>query len=226
MSHDRGGCCTAMGPALMVLALVSLTACTRPAKVESAWAQGAARDQRFGNVLVVGVTPNYNTRCRFERMLRDSLINEGIRAETSCSRLGLKDPLTREAVVQIVGELGSDSVLSTRLVDAKAGLVEGGTDEARGENYYKPTGYGYAYDPYYGAFGVPVVYGTFVAENPALTLQRTVVVSSNVYETRGAALVYSLDTTVYDAQSQGEVMDEIAMAIAARLARDGLVRQP
>lgn len=226
MSHETTRHSPVRLPLWMALVIVILAGCTRPTTVDSAWVEGVPRDRAFGNVLVVGVTPNYNTRCRFERMLRDSLIEAGIRSETSCSKLGLKDPLTRDAVVQIVTELGSDAVLSTRLVDAKAGLVEGGTDEARGENYYKPTGYGYAYDPYYGAFGVPVVYGTFVAENPALTLERTVVVSSNLYETRGAALVYSLDTTVYDAQSQGEVMDEIAIAIAARLGRDGLVGRP
>jgi hypothetical protein len=208
-----------------ILALALLTACTRPTTVEGAWADGATRNRSFANVLVVGVSPNYNTRCRFERMLRDSLIAEGIRAETSCSKMGLKDALTREAVVRIVTEIGSDAVLSTRLVDGKAALVQGGSDEARGENYYKPTGYGYAYDPYYGAYGVPVVYGTFVAEDPALTLQRTVVVSSNLYETRGAALVYTLDTTARNMESQGEVMDAVAVAIAGRLGREGLIRR-
>ena len=201
-------------------------ACTRPTTVESAWSAGVPQHQAFSKVLVVGVTPSYTTRCRFERMMRDSLSNANATAITSCSKMDSKDPLTRDAIVALVTDLGADAVLATRLVDAKANLVEGGTDEARGRAFYKPTGYGYGYgyDPYYGPYGVPVVYGEFVAEDASFTLQRTVVISSNLYETRDATLVYTLDTTTRDRKSQSEVIDAVTLAIAERLRRDGLVR--
>lgn len=206
---------------LLLMAASLASACTRPTTVEGRWADGVSPGASFNKILVVGVTPAYTTRCRFERMLQESL---GAAAVTSCSRMSTKDPLTRDAIVQLVGELGADAVLSTRLVDGKAALAAGNTDEARGENYYKPAGYGYVYDPYYGGFGVPVVYGDFVSEAPALTLRRTVVVASNFYQAKDAAIIYTLDTATYDKESQFEVIDDVTAAIAKRLRRDGLVR--
>ncbi len=208
---------------LLAAAMTALLAsgCARPTKVESAWAPDAVPGQRFGNFLVVGVTPNYTVRCRYERMLVDSLVTAGVRATTSCSRMTSEDLLTREAIVAAIGDLDVDAVLSTRLVDGRVQLEEGGTDEARGEAYYKPVGYGY--DPYYGAFGLPVTYVDFVSEQPSLTIERTLVLSSNLYETRGAGLVYTLDTVVYDKTSAFEVIDAVTTALAERLRRDGLL---
>jgi hypothetical protein len=134
-----------------------------------------------------------------------------------------KEPLTREAIVAIVGETGADAVLATRLVGGRAGLEEGRTREARGRNYYKATGYGYAYDPWYGAYGVPVVFGEFVAEAPELTLNRSAVIASNLYETRGATVVYVLDARVRNEDSQFAVIDDVTAAIAEKLRRAGLI---
>lgn len=208
---------------LLAAAMTALmvSGCARPTKVESAWAPGAAAGQRFGNFLVVGVTPNYTIRCRYERMLVDSLVTVGVRATTSCSRMTSEDLLTREAIVAAISDLDVDAVLSTRLVDGRVQVEEGGRDEARGEAYYKPIGYGY--DNYYGAFGLPVTYVDFVAEQPSLTIERTVVLSSNLYETRGATLVYTLDTVAYDKTSAFEVIDAVTTALAERLQRDGLL---
>jgi hypothetical protein len=209
---------------VLAAVLMALAACTRPATVESAWPGGARQARTFSKILVVGVSPDYTTRCRFERMMMDSLNTNGVQSMTSCSRMASKDPLTREAVVEIVRDLGADAVLSTRLVDGKVKTVEGGSDEARGEAYYKPVGYGYMDDPFYGSYGLPITYVDFVAEAPTMTMRRTVVVSSNLYETQGATVVYTLDTATYDKKSQGEVIDSVTDAIAKRLRRDGLLR--
>lgn len=212
----------------LLVPLLALAACTRPTRVDSAWSEGAPRDRGFSRILVIGVGPAYNTRCRFERMMRDSLNAIGARAETSCAYMSSKEPLSRETVVRIVAEQGLDAVFSTRLVDGSVGVEVGGTDEARGEAYYKPVGYGYgygySYDPYYGAYGLPVTYVEFHSEAPELTVRRSVVISSNLYDASTAALVYTLDTVTYDKKSQGDVIDALSAAIAERLQRDGLVR--
>lgn len=217
---------SSLAPLAFFLALSAwlVSGCTRSTKVDGSWAPDAAQNQSFGNIMVIGVSPAYTVRCRFERMMRDSLVAAGARAVTSCSRMTSKDALTRDAVIAVVSELGVDAVLSTRLVDSSIGVKEGGTDEARGEAYYKPIGYGYAGDPYYGYYGLPVTYVEFVAEAPELTITRSVVISSNLYETKSASLVYTLDTVTYDRKSQGDVIDAITDVIAGRLKRDGLLR--
>lgn len=208
---------------LTIVIATALAACTRPTTVESSWTEGVPRNQTFGKVLVVGVTPNYTTRCRFERMMMDSLNESGVRAVTSCASMTSTDPLTRDAIVGIVASTGADAVLSTRLVDGKAKLVEGGSSEARSGNSYKAVGYGY--DSYYGAYGMPVTYVDFVPGQSALTLTRTVVVASNLYEAKGAALVYSLNTTVKNKTSPSDVIDAVSLGISDRLRRDGLVKK-
>jgi len=219
--RGSSGALRGLAPLLALSAAVVLAGCSRATRVEGAWQEGVLREQSFNNVLVVGVSPAYNTRCRFERMMVDSLVTEGVEAMTSCSQMRSNEPLTREAVVKAVEALGSDAVLSTRLVDGKLGGREGGTSETRGEAYYKPIGYGY--DPYYGAFGVPVTYVNFTNEQSEFTVQRTAVVSSNLYSARDASLVYVLDATAFDKKSQGEVIDSITAAIAGQLRRDGVL---
>jgi len=208
---------------LLLFALAAASAaCTRPTTVDSAWTEGVPRNQSFSKVVVVGVSPAYTTRCRFERMMMDSLNSPGVTAITSCSRMKSDEPLSREAIVAIVESSGADAVLATRLVDGKVGLEEGNSNETRNASYYKPIGYGY--DSYYGGYGMPVTYVNFVAEESTFTLKRTVVVSSNLYETKGASLIYSLDTRAYDKASQSDVIDAVTEAIAGRLRKDGLVR--
>lgn len=210
-----------------VLGLVLLAGCTRPVTVDSTWAEGVPRDKAFGNVLVVGVTPNYNLRCRYERFMAATLREAGVQATASCAAMSSTEPLTRDGIIPVVRETGADAVLTTELLGGRARLQEGGSEETRGKAYYKATGYGYAYNyGYYGAFGLPVTYVDFTAEDSAFTLERSVAIASNLFETRGAALVYSLQTVARDCESREEVLDVITLAIADRLGRDGLLRKP
>jgi len=204
-----------------MLAMACLGACTRPVAVESTWLEGVPRDQSFHNVLVIGVSPAFNTRCRYERALAAILRSASVKATASCTVMDMKDPLTKESVTPVVASLGADAVLATRLVAHKADLVEGGTNETRGRAFYKPVGYGV--DSYYGSYGLPVTYVDFVAEESALTLERTATISTNLYETRNASLIYTMDTTAFDKDSQGAIIDAMTTAIADRLRRDGLV---
>jgi hypothetical protein len=211
--------------AALLVATGLLAACTRGVEIESTWLDEVPRNQSFSNVLVVGVTPNFNLRCRFERAMAASLRSASVKATASCAEMSMTDPLTREGITPVVVALGADSVLTTELVDGTAKLVEGGTDEARGEAYAKATGYGYAYGyGHYGSYGLPVTYVEFTAEDPTFTLQRTVLIASYVYETRNASRVYALQTTARDKQSREEVLDVVTFGVAERLRRDGLMR--
>ena len=209
----------------IVLGFALLAGCTRAVQVESTWPEGVPSEQSFKNVLVVGVTTSYNLRCRFERIMAASLRSDTVKATASCSLMSSKDPLTRDGVIPIVAATGADAVLVTELLGGKARMVEGGTSEARGKAYYKPTGYGYAYNySYYGAFGLPVTYVDFTAEQSAFTLERSVAIATNLYETRDARLVYSMQTTANDMESREEVLDVVTLSVAERLRHDGLVR--
>lgn len=212
-------------PVLLLAALVA-GGCSRGAQVESTWLEEVPRGQSFGNWLVVGVTTDFNVRCRYERAMAATLRGTGVKATASCAELSMNDPLVKETLVPVVARLGNDAVLVTELVDRKIAVEQGGTDEARGEAYWKATGYGWAYDYYYpGAFGLPVTYVEFTAEDPAFTLRRTTVIASFVYETREAQRLYAMKVTAKDAESREAVLDVVTMGVAERLQGEGLLRR-
>ncbi len=218
--------CRARLGSVALLAIGLLAGCTmRPVTVESLWAEGAPRDQSFTNLLIVGLTPDRDVRCRFEQSMTAVLRDNGVTATSSCAAMQPEDPLTKDGIIPVVAATGADAVLVTELLDRQVDLVEGGDDETRGEAYYKPIGYGYAYryPAYYGSYGLPVTYVGFTAEQSAFTLQRTVVVASNLYATRDASLVYSLQVTAENQKSREDVLAVVRDGIVDQLRRDGLV---
>ena len=222
----------APGALLLLAGAVALSGCAQPVKVQGHWQDGAARDQSFKRVLVVGVSPDYNQRCAFEGFAANQLRSEATAAFTSCRVLSSKEPLTRENVERAIAEHKADAVLATILVAAKVEAQEGGSSETRGDAYYKAMGIDYApgyygrYGAYrdYGVYGMPVVYGEFRTAEPLTTVRGSVEVASSLFETGGATMVYSLNTTAHDLDSRAGGLAEISAAIAERLRKDGLVR--
>lgn len=212
-------------PALLLAALAG-GGCSRGAQVDSTWLEGVPPGQSFGNFLVVGFTSDFNVRCRFERAMAATLRGEGVKATASCAEMSMDDPLTKDSLLPVVARLGADAVLVTELVDRRLGVEQGGTAEARGEAYWKATGYGWAYDYHHpGAFGVPVTFVDLAVEEPAFTLLRTTTVASFVYETREAKRLFAIRTTAKNAETREAVLDEVTMGVVERLKRDGLLRR-
>ena len=208
-----------------LLAVATLAGCAGQSVIsDGLWREGVERNQAFTRVLVVGVSPNINQRCAFEQDLADSLRSATVAARASCNELGAaKEPLTREGIEAAVASFGADAVLATRLVDASMGLNEGGTRESRGDAYYKPIGYGYDMG-YWGAYGVPVVYGQFQTAPSVITLQGTAQITTTLFETRSATPVYTIETRATNLESREQALAEIVPTISQRLRQDGLIR--
>ncbi len=216
---------TALWPILLTTLLAGCV--MRPVKVESRWAEETSHNQSFHDLLIVGVSPNYNVRCNYERFVAAQLRGPGMKATASCSYMDSTDPLTVETVVPVVRKIHADAVLVTELIGRENNIVEGGSSETRGEAYYKPVGYGYAHPYYggiggYGSFGLPVTRVEFNAEQSAFALETSVIVASNLYETDKGSLVYSIQVTANN-QSLDEVLHSLSTAVVERLQRDGLV---
>ena len=215
-------------PVFAALLIASLTGCMGQVAVKGDWTEGAARKGAFRNILVVGVTPDVNSRCAFEQSMTANLRSNTVKATTSCAAMGTKTPLTRENVELAVAKIGADAVLATTLIDSSVKAKEGGSADARGGGYYKATDIGYAnvYGPYggFGAYGVPVVYGEFQTAPSVFSISGTVHISTRIFETSGAELVYTMDTKAKNLQSREMALAEITPAIVERLQKDGLIR--
>lgn len=210
-------------PALLIMLAASLAACTSSVKLKGEWSESFTDARGFSNVLVVGVSPDRNVRCAFERALAAELRSDTVKATASCALMAVDAKLSRETVGEVVKSTGVDAVVATSLVAVKGGTKEGGSKEERGGGYYKPTAYGYDYG-YYGVYGVPVVYGEFETFDSVLSVSGAVELATNVYETRGAEKVYGMDTRAKNLESRGMVLALITPRIAERLREDGVVR--
>jgi hypothetical protein len=131
--------------------------------------------------------------------------------------MGVEDPLTRESIEAAVAAKNADAVLATSLISRSWDMQDGGTRDTQGFAVYKAT------DSYYGVYGT-VVAADFQTSASVTTLQGEVHVTSKLYETRGATVVYTVDTKVRNIESRAEGLAAITAPIGKRLRKDGLIR--
>jgi hypothetical protein len=214
---------------VLVLAAVAgaaaLGGCASEPAVDAtgAWSEGAPRDRAYQRVLVVGVSPDRNQRCPFERALASRLQGGGTTALVSCEFIDAKTPLTVDAVKAAVAAQGADAVVATNLVSRDWHVEEGGSRDTRGGGMYKASGTGYA-TGYYGAYGVPVTYGEFHTASSLDTLKSDARVATRFFAAADAGLLYSMETVARNVENRESGLYLLSDAIARQLRREGLVR--
>jgi hypothetical protein len=187
------------------------------ASVTGAWSPDVSRDQSFSRVLVVGISPDLNLRCPFERALATRIKSANTVAIVSCDVMPANAELTRESIEAAVAARNADAVLVTSLISRAWEAKEGATRDTTGAAYYKAT------DSYYGAYGT-VVAADFRVSDPITTIRGEAHITSKLYETRGATVVYTLDTKVRNIESRAEGLAEITSPIGKKLRKEELIR--
>ena len=188
--------------------------------VKGSWQDGASRNQTFTRLLVIGVSPDRDLRCAFESTFASELGSASTTVITSCAKMSAKEPLTAENVERVAAAVNADAVLATRLVSSKTGQGEGNSTDMRGNSVYKATDFAY------GAYGMPVTYVDFQTAPPLQSFKRSLHVSTSVYETHGAKLIYTVDTITksQEIDSTEATLTSITGPTADRLRRVGLIR--
>jgi hypothetical protein len=206
-----------LGPALLVFGLAWLAALPSHAQVKGLWSDDVERDQSFARVLVVGISPDLNQRCTFERALAAELRSANTVALVSCDVMPLNAELTRESVEAAVAARQADAVLTTSLISKTWDVKQGATRDSSGAAYYRAT------DSYYGVYGT-VVAADFRTAGPLTTIEGAAHVISKLHETRGATVVYTLDSKVRKIESRDEGIAAIVGPMVKKLRREGLIR--
>jgi hypothetical protein len=201
----------------LLLAAAWLVSSPLHAQVKGEWAHGVSRDQSFSRVLVVGVSPDLNQRCAFERSMAAQLKSESTQAFVSCDAIPRNAPLTRENIVAAVAASNADAALVTSFVSQSSAVEQGGTSDTRGVAVYKAT------DAYFDGYG-GVVAADFHTAPPSTGIKGAARLGTKLFETRGATVVYSLETKVRDIESRGQALAEIPPPIAKKLRKEGLIR--
>ena len=212
---------------LLVAATLLGGCATQAVRVDGDWQTNAKSAQPYERVLVVGVSPEVNQRCAFENFFATVLRSGGTEALTSCRAMTTRSLLTRENIEKAVAAHDIQAVVATILVATQLGATEGGTEESRGDAYYKSTDIDYAtgwHAGSYGAFGVPVVYGKFETAPPLTTIEGEVELATRVFDARDASLVYELTTRARGLESRFAGLAETTEPMAAELRKDGVIR--
>ncbi len=204
---------------LQALLLVGAASVGASASVKGEWVDKAARGKTFSRIIVVGVTPNIDQRCPFERNLAQRIKSqsESTVAMASCDVVEQKNPLTRESIEAAVAAQNADAVIATSLISKDWDVKEGNTYDSRGGAYYKAT------DAYYGLYGT-VVAADFQTSSSVSMLNGGARIVSKFYETQSKNVVYTLETSVKNVSSQEAGLIEITSPIGKRLRKEGLIR--
>ena len=203
--------------ALLLLGAGWLAAPPSHASVKGQWSDDVSRDQSFSRVLVVGISPDRDQRCTFEQAMASKIRSATTVAIVSCDAMDQDEPLTRESIEAAVASHDADAVLATSLISRSWDVKDGGTRDTRGGAYYKAT------DSYYGVYGT-VVAADFQTSASITTLEGKAHVTSKLYETRGATVVYTVDTMVRNIETRSEALAEITAPIGKKLRKAGLIR--
>jgi len=188
--------------------------------VKGTWPDGAPRKQTYARLLVIGVSPDRDLRCAFESTFASQLKSPSTTVISSCDQMSATEPLTRENVERAAAAARADAVLATRLVSMKTGYGEGNGDDTRGDSRYKTTDFAY------GAYGMPVAYMEFQTAQPLTSVTSSLHVVTRLYQTQGAALVYTIDTETKarEIDSTEATLMTITAPTADRLRGAGLIR--
>ena len=204
-------------PALLLVSVGSFAAFSSHASTTGAWSDDASHDQSFSRVLVVGISPDLNQRCAFERAMASKIKSANTVAIVSCNVIPANSELTRESVEAAVAANNADAVLATSLISKEWDAKEGANRDSQGAAYYKPI------DSYYGVYGT-VVAADFRTSAPITTFEGAAHVTTKLYETRGATVVYAVDTKVKKIESRAEGIAAISEPVVKKLRKEGLIR--
>jgi hypothetical protein len=203
--------------------LTGLAGCASGSRSSGAWADGAKKSGAYQRVLIVGVSPNINQRCPFERFLATRVKANGTVAIVSCDVIDHKTQLSPDVVKAAAVAQKVDAVIATNLVAKQWDVQEGGEMDTRGGGMYKATDAGYV-TGWYGAYGMPVIYGEFETQPSIDTLQADARLYTRVFDARSATLVYTMDTKALGVTSPGAGLASVTTAIADKLRKSGVIR--
>lgn len=202
----------------LILTCALVSACAGSTQMTATWHDEAYKRRSFDRILVVGVTDDQFRRRGFESAVVNALAGKRTEAVSSIEIMDADTALSDASVDAAGDKIQADAVLITRLTNTtvKAKQIDSRVDvqaQAKGGNIVDFFRYDYK-----------------EVENPGyLQAKISFVLSSNLYETAGGTLVYSIETVTSDKNTDYntvvfDIIENTSVKIAQRLRRDGLAR--
>lgn len=201
---------------VILAAAVLLSACAAP-QVTRTQALSKSADAPYGNILIVSLLEDFDTRRYLESAIVKELSERGITAVASTTMMNTKTPVTRETFLAMVEEKGSDSVLISQLISLETSVKE---MDSRPEATYNvwPT-------YYYNVWNVEL---TEYVEPPFLKQEHTILLATQLYSVSTHEPVWAIQSKskiIEQRETRGDVtvITEEAKSIARHMSKDGLL---
>lgn len=197
--------------AAMLALTIAAAACSAPTRTTSSATTDHA-GKRFSNFLVIGVAHDYEGRAMFERKLARQLRAEGVDATAYYSVIGGNEPIDRESIEKLVAVEGYDAVLISRVLNRESDAsVKSGSAGAKAiRKDGRPINL-FRYD--YEELNEPMM----------LNVDLTVTLSTELFETAGQEMIWSIESTISGKDMLEELVDDASETIVRRLKRDRLM---
>lgn len=206
--------------ALFITALAvtcTLAACASRPTVTVSQSLSADADAPYDKTLVVALFSSFDARRYLEKEIVKRLEEQGVTAVRSTSMMDTTTPVTAATFIDMVEEIGADSVLVTQLT---AYETKASAKDARPESTwnYRPT-------YYYNVFEVEL---TEYVEPKIINLEHDLLLATQMFSASARKPVWGIDSHArfkedLDRGFDYGIFEREADAIVARLIRDGVV---
>ena len=194
-----------------LLVMATLAGCASVTLVDSRKG-GYAPTGAYRNVLVVGITKDRQTRQVFEEVIASELRSKGVAATPSYTVTGVEQQISRDLIVNAVKSVGTDAVITTRLVDLKK--------KTHTDVGYTMTSRGFdSYVDWYGSGTVS--YATFDMSPVEVTTSTTYALQTNLFDTATQNLVWSGISNAVDPKGIITASREYSGVVITVLSKEG-----
>jgi hypothetical protein len=200
-----------------LLLILSFSAAYGKTKLVSSWKSPAYSGQRFGKILVIGVSGNPKIRADFEDAMAAKVGREGVEAVAGNSILLRPDAqkLDIDYVKTQVRDNQIDAVILTRLVK-----VDTQVTRISGHNYVVPYPYYSSLWGYYGTVYAQVQSPDYLREDT------TVRIETNLYSTGtpDGELIWTGTTDTFNPKSAEKVIAPLVKSLVSAMEADGVLK--
>ncbi len=187
-----------------------LSGCAQSPAVTPVFEDEAFENDKFYNLLVVGIAGNYTNRAQFERTLVSELRGKRVYATAYHTVAPGNDAISREALVRAIDTNGFDAVLITRVLDRSESIeVSQGTSTAQATTIGGSALNLFRYD--YEELNEP---GT-------VDLNVDVRLGTELFSAEEGTIVWSIQLDSQRAENTGLLIDQMSSAIVNAVDRAG-----
>lgn len=169
---------------------------------------------KLDRILIVAMTNNYDTRSMYEQELSFRLRDNGYNTFSSINvDKEKKDLFTKEEILELITEKNIDGVITMRLKDIKS-KERYTTSDRYISDMYNQHNYFFNYiDTYYNVYSW------------SSQTEQKIVVEANLFDAKDKTLIYQIDATIKNVDSEEERAGELSKSFTKALINSDFLKK-